>query len=110
MPRNIAGHGRVRVRYPPPTSTLLPLSSTTSAPMAGSGWVADPGFNVVTPGRGEIMIDPVSVCHHVSTTGQLPLPMCCQYQTHASGLIGSRTVPSSLSDDTYAASGNWVPQ
>ncbi len=36
---------------------------------------------------------PVSVCHQVSTTGQRPPPMVFQYQTHASGLIGSPTLP-----------------
>ena len=35
----------------------------------------DPGFNVVTPGSGVIMMAPVSVCHHVSTTGHRPPPM-----------------------------------
>src|SRR6476661_1171704 len=45
------------------------------------------------------MIAPVSVCHHVSTTGQRPPPTFCQYQIHASGLIGSPTLPRSLSDD-----------
>ncbi len=38
--------------------------------MPGKGTVADPGFVVVTPGSGEIMIAPVSVCHQVSTIGQ----------------------------------------
>ena len=38
---------------------------------------------------------PVSVCHQVSTTGHRPPPMTFQYQTHASGLIGSPTEPSS---------------
>src|SRR5437588_7793508 len=77
--------------------------------MAGSGNVAEPGFNVVTPGSGEIMMAPVSVCHHVSTTGQRPPPMCCQYQTHASGLMGSPTVPSTRSDAMSWASGYCVP-
>ena len=45
------------------------------------------------------MIAPVSVCHHVSTTGQRSPPMTWWYQTHASGLIGSPTDPSSRSDD-----------
>ena len=35
-----------------------------------SGTVAEPGFVSVMPGIGEIMICPVSVCHHVSTIGQ----------------------------------------
>jgi hypothetical protein len=60
--------------------------------------VADPGLATVTPGSGVIRMLPVSVCHHVSTTGHLPLPIVFQYQTHASGLIGSPTVPSSRSD------------
>ena len=45
------------------------------------------------------MMAPVSVCHHVSTTGHRSPPMCFQYQTHASGLIGSPTLPSSRSDE-----------
>jgi hypothetical protein len=61
--------------------------------------VAEPGFVAVRPGRGEIMIAPVSVCHHVSTIGQRPRPMCSWYHIHASGLIGSPTEPSSRSDD-----------
>ena len=66
--------------------------------MPGSGNVAEPGFNVVAPGSGLIMIAPVSVCHHVSTTGQRPPPMYVWYQIHASGLIGSPTEPSRRSD------------
>ena len=54
---------------------------------------------VVTPGSGVIRIIPVSVCHQVSTIGQRPPPMCSRYQTHASGLIGSPTVPSSRSEE-----------
>ena len=56
--------------------------------------VALPGLVVVMPGSGVIMIPPVSVCHQVSTIGQCPAPMCVWYQIHASGLIGSPTVPS----------------
>ena len=52
---------------------------------------------MVTPGSGVIMIIPVSVCHQVSTIGQRSPPMCSWYQTHASGLIGSPTDPSSRS-------------
>ena len=40
------------------------------------------------------MMAPVSVCHHVSTMGQRPLPMTVWYHIHASGLIGSPTDPS----------------
>jgi hypothetical protein len=47
----------------------------------------------VTPGSGLIMIEPVSVCHQVSTTGVRSPPMFFRYQIHASGLIGSPTLP-----------------
>jgi hypothetical protein len=80
-----------------------------SASMPGNGTVADPGFSDVIPGSGEIMIAPVSVCHHVSTTGQRSPPMYFQYQTHASGLIGSPTDPRSRSEDRSCDSGNSVP-
>ena len=43
--------------------------------MPGNGFVADPGLRRVTPGRGVIMIMPVSVCHQVSTIGQRSPPM-----------------------------------
>jgi hypothetical protein len=45
------------------------------------------------------MIAPVSVCHHVSTIGQTPRPTLAWYHIHASGLIGSPTVPRSRSED-----------
>ena len=61
--------------------------------------MAEPGLAGVMPGSGEIMIAPVSVCHHVSTTGQRSPPMTVWYQSHAFGLIGSPTLPSSRSDD-----------
>ena len=67
--------------------------------MPGSGSVADPGLVSVSPGSGAIMICPVSVCHHVSTIGQRPPPMTWWYQSHAFGLIGSPTDPSSRSDE-----------
>jgi hypothetical protein len=71
------------------------LSSTTTAFTPGNARIAEPGFAAVMPGSGVIMIAPVSVCHHVSTTGQRPPPMCSWYQVQASGLIGSPTDPSS---------------
>ena len=52
---------------------------------------------------------PVSVCHHVSTTGQRSPPMNLWYQIHASGLMGSPTVPSSRSDDRSCCAGKSVP-
>ncbi len=51
------------------------------------------------------MMPPVSVCHQVSTTGVRPPPMISRYQIHASGLIGSPTVPSTRSDDRSCLSG-----
>src|SRR5205809_7663169 len=79
--------------------TDAPSRSTMSAPTPGSGNVALAGFNVVAPGSGLIMMAPVSVCHQVSTTGHRPPPIVRKYQTHASGLIGSPTVPSNRIDD-----------
>src|SRR5919109_1373107 len=96
----MAGYGERMTRYPPcPGATSLPLSSYTAASIPGNGLVADPGLSVVTPGSGVIRIMPVSVCHHVSTTGVLPPPMFSRYQTQASGLMGSPTVPSRRSVD-----------
>ena len=65
----------------------------------GKGTVAEPGFVVVKPGSGLIMIPPVSVCHQVSTIGQRSWPITFQYQSQASGLIGSPTVPRSRSEE-----------
>ena len=68
--------------------------------MPGTGTWAEPGLVAVTPGIGAIMCAPVSVCHQVSTIGAgisfLPplAPMTCRYHIHASGLMGSPTVPS----------------
>src|SRR5215207_4966342 len=77
--------------------------------MPGSGKVAEPGRRVVAPGSGEIMMAPVSVCHHVSTSGHRPPPMFWWYQIQASGLMGSPTDPSTRSDDMSWASGYSVP-
>ena len=56
------------------------------------------------------MIAPVSVCHQVSTIGQRPPPMISWYHIHASGLIGSPTLPSSRSDDRSWPLGCSLPQ
>ena len=72
---------------------------TTDAATPGNGFVAEPGFVVVTPGSGVIRIIPVSVCHQVSTIGQRSPPMWPWYQIHASGLIGSPTEPSRRSEE-----------
>src|SRR5205814_6407443 len=100
MVRTIAGHGRLITRMPPlPLPTGWPVSSTMSANIPGSGSVAEPGLVGVAPGSGEIMWPPVSVCDHVSTIGQRPPPTVSWDHMHASGLIGSPTVPRMRSDD-----------
>ena len=49
-----------------------------------NGFIAIPGFwSHPLVGSGVIMIDPVSVCHHVSTIGQRPSPTTEWYQRHA---------------------------
>ena len=110
MVRIMLGHGRLMMRKPPsPTGTGLPCRSTTSTITPGSGLVALPGLVTVAPGSGAIMIAPVSVCHQVSTTGHRPPPMTSWYHIHASGLIGSPTLPSTRSDDRSQPFGHWSP-
>ncbi len=77
--------------------------------MPGKGRVADPGFRRVMPGSGVIRMDPLSVCHHVSTTGQRSPPMNSKYHIQASGLIGSPTEPSRRSDDRSWRAGYSCP-
>src|SRR6185295_2217873 len=103
------GQGWVRVRNPPPLFSVLPALSTNSAFTPGNGTVAEPGLVVVTPGRGVIMIPPVSVCHQVSTMGHRPPPIWSRYHIHASGLIGSPTLPRSLRVDRSCLAGWLVP-
>ncbi len=67
-------------------------------------------MSTVIPGSGVIRMWPVSVCHHVSTTGQRPPPMTFQYQTQASGLMGSPTDPSSRSVERSQRFGYCSPQ
>jgi hypothetical protein len=110
MPRVIDGQGSVSTRTPPPPfgTGTAPLS-TTSVPIPGRARIAEPGLVAVTPGSGAIMIEPVSVCHQVSTIGQRSPPMCVRYHIHASGLIGSPTDPSSRSEDRSCAAGMSSP-
>ena len=60
-------------------------------------------------GSGVIMCAPVSVCHHVSTIGQVPPPMWWWYHIHASGLIGSPTDPRTRSELRSWRAGSWSP-
>src|SRR5215208_7214572 len=104
------GHGRLMTRYPPCfAATGWPSRVMTSTSMPGNGLVAEPGFVGVAPGSGVIMIAPVSVCHHVSTMGQRPLPINSRYHIHASGLIGSPTVPSKRRLDRSCFNGQRSP-
>ena len=79
-------------------SSSAPPASTSAGRTPGSGLVAEPGLSAVAPGRGEIRMPPVSVCHQVSTIGQRASPTVSKYQRQASGLIGSPTLPSRRSD------------
>src|SRR6185436_12039375 len=88
----------------------VPSRRTTSAAMPGNGRVHDPGLVGVAPGSGEIMIAPVSVCHQVSAIGQRSPPITRRYHIHASGLIGSPTVPSSRRLDRSCLAGCSSPQ
>src|SRR5579872_199208 len=93
--RAIDGHGfRITSRPPCPAGTGLPSRVTTSGTTPKNGRVAEPGLAGTAPGIGEIIVAPVSVCHQVSTIGHRPPPITSRYQIHASGLIGSPTVPS----------------
>src|SRR6478672_7116711 len=104
------GQGFVITRYPPSLApTDLPSRVITSTSIPGKALVAEPGFAGVAPGKGEIMIAPVSVCHQVSTIGQRSFPITRWYHIQASGLIGSPTVPSNLSDDRSCFKGHCSP-
>ena len=48
--------------------------------MPGSAAIAEPGLAAVTPGSGEIIAAPVSVCHQVSTMGVRLAPSASRYQ------------------------------
>src|SRR5215813_13889219 len=106
----MAGHGLLTTSRPPALSgTGAPERSTISAATPGSGRVQEPGLVGIAPGKGEIMIMPVSVCHQVSTIGQRFLPMTSWYHIHASGLIGSPTVPRRRRLDMSWRFGHWSP-
>src|SRR5262245_15543029 len=110
MVLSIDGHGRLMTRYPPSfVATDFPSRDITSASMPGKGSVAEPGLVGIAPGIGVIMIEPVSVCHQVSTIGHRSLPITLWYQIQASGLIGSPTDPSSRSDERSYFSGHCSP-
>jgi hypothetical protein len=66
------------IRYPLVLGgTSVPNSSTTEMSVPGMGNVPEPGFKgiVSNPGKGEIIIPPVSVCHQVSIIGHFSFPI-----------------------------------
>src|SRR3954469_23684667 len=111
MPRSIDGHGFLITRNPPSLGAHgVPSRLTTCGSTPKNGRAQLPGLAGVIPGSGVIMIAPVSVCHQVSTIGQRPPPMISWYHIHASGLIGSPTLPSRRRDDMSWRLGNSLPQ
>src|SRR3546814_16924736 len=85
---------RFSTRFPDPSPSMkLPPASTSAASMPKKGFVALPGLVGLAPGRGEIWIPPVSVCHHVSTMGSSPLPPVRLYHSPPSGLLASPPSP-----------------
>ena len=64
---------------------LFPSMVTISGTTPRKGRVAEPGLVPTPPGIGLIMMDPVSVCHQVSTMGQRSWPMASRYRFQASG-------------------------
>src|SRR5438876_650855 len=111
MVRSIAGQGLRITRYPPTLGgSSLPSLFTTAASTPKNGSVALPGLVGTAPGNGVIRMQPVSVCHQVSTIGQRFLPIVLWYHIHASGLIGSPTVPSKRSELRSCLFGHSSPQ
>ena len=55
-------------------SSTLPSLSTSCGTTPKNGRVAEPALSSVAPGKGVIMMPPVSVCHQVSTIGTWLLP------------------------------------
>src|SRR5262245_55181385 len=104
--RSIDGQGRFSTSIPPsPAGTELPSFFTTAGSTPKKGRPVEPGFEYAAPGSVVSRIEPVSVCHHVSTIGQRPPPITRWYQTQASGLMGSPTLPSSLRLDRSLLAG-----
>ena len=56
-----------------PFSSLPSVSNNTGI-IPGIGLEAEPGFRSVAPGKGDIKVAPVSVCHQVSTIGHFFSP------------------------------------
>src|SRR3989344_4231298 len=84
----IDGQGGFMQRFPScPNGTGLHSSSSIPASIHGRGLPIDPGL-IFRSGVLTIIIEPVSVCHHVSWK---VLPNTFSPHTTASGLSGSPT-------------------
>ena len=72
----ILGHGPFIASSPDPFIVFIssPSAERRTASIPRNGSVADPGLAGIAPGRGLIIMPPVSVCHQVSTTEHLPSP------------------------------------
>src|SRR5689334_3663301 len=99
-------------KRPPPAfgPTDLPSLSTTSGTTPKKGSPVDPGLAAHAPGSVVSKIEPVSVCHQVSTIGQRSLPITWRYHIHASGLMGSPTVPRRRKLERSLLFGHSLPQ
>src|SRR5665213_1726674 len=110
MVRAMPGQGLRSISRPPfPFDTGEPSCFTTSGTMPKNGLLAEPGLLATAPGIDAIIMPPVSVCHHVSTIGHLPLPITVEYHIHVSGLMGSPTLPSSRRLSSLWRLGNSSP-
>ena len=94
------GHGNLMHNFPSTFRLFnsFPSLSIIHGCIPGKGSVANVAFDGVTPARFDIIIPPVSVCHHVSTIGISFSPIFLLYQFQASSFIGSPTVPRTLRD------------
>src|SRR6187431_1163295 len=104
------GQGLFKTNRPPSPACRLSLSPETiagSTPKKGTPQL--PGLTAWTPGNVVIRIEPVSVCHQVSTMGQRAPPIFLWNQRQASGLMGSPTVPSKRKDDRSCLSTHSSP-
>src|SRR5262249_35053731 len=110
MVLSIEGQGRLMTRQPPSYApTGLPSRVIMPASTRGEGLVAEPRLVGLAPGVGGIMIAHVSVCHNECAIGHRSLPIISRYHIHASGLIGSPTVPSSRRLERSCLSGQCSP-
>ena len=106
----IPGQGLRMQIFPAACSPALisfPFSSQIAGKIPSAAGPALPGFMRSSAGFVVQRKPPVSVCQNVSTIGQCSPPIFLWYHIHASGLIGSPTVPSRRKDDKSYFDG-WI--